>query len=310
MRDITPKIPSKREALASGKLFLSQQAFKALKESLLEKGNPFPMAETAAIMAVKSTPLFIPLCHQIPINSVEVLCELDEELRCVKVQCKVLAEAKTGVEMEALTGVLTALLVIYDLVKPVDSSLKISDIKLEYKKGGKKGIWLHPESSYKEELAEEGKNLLSGIKAWVLTVSTSAARGDREDLSGDLIVSYLTNEGASVLGKKIVVDEKERIKESILSFYEKGADLIILTGGTGFSKDDLTPEALKELSIREAPGLGEALRRFSSSPYSYLSRAVSGILKESCIVISLPGNPNSIKEGWQVLRKLLPHALE
>ena len=115
MVDITQKDVVFREAVAEGAIRLRRNTIELIKNKKIEKGDVFTIAKIAGIMAVKNTPQIIPLCHQIPLTNVDLEFEVNEEL--VKVRCIVKAIAKTGVEMEALTGVTAALLAIWDMVK-------------------------------------------------------------------------------------------------------------------------------------------------------------------------------------------------
>jgi len=116
MVDITPKPVVHREAVAEGVIRLKPETVKLILEGRVEKGDVFTAASLAGIMAAKKTPELIPLCHPIPINKVDVECEVIDEER-VRCRARVVTDAKTGVEMEALVAVTTALLTIWDMVK-------------------------------------------------------------------------------------------------------------------------------------------------------------------------------------------------
>jgi cyclic pyranopterin phosphate synthase len=138
MVDISEKIDSLRIAVAEGKIRLRKETVKAILENRLAKGNVLATAVVAATLAVKKTPELIPMCHPIPLSQVEVDFEIqDDEIKAI---CKVKSTGKTGVEMEALTGVSVALLTIWDMVKSMEKdesgnypSTKISDIKVVFK---------------------------------------------------------------------------------------------------------------------------------------------------------------------------------
>jgi cyclic pyranopterin phosphate synthase len=138
MVDISEKIDSLRIAVAEGKIRLRKETVKAILENRLAKGNVLATAVVAATLAVKKTPELIPMCHPIPLSQVEVDFEIqDDEIKAI---CKVKSTGKTGIEMEALTGVSVALLTIWDMVKSMEKdesgnypSTKISDIKVVFK---------------------------------------------------------------------------------------------------------------------------------------------------------------------------------
>ena len=145
MADIADKPVSYRLALASGRITVGEKAFALLRDKSLPKGDALALAEFAGIQAAKQTPSLIPLCHPISLNRVSIHTDLRENERAVDVYAVAEINAQTGVEMEALCGLNIALLTIWDLTKPVNAALAISDIRLQYKSGGKRGDWVHPD---------------------------------------------------------------------------------------------------------------------------------------------------------------------
>ncbi|MQF93908.1 MAG: cyclic pyranopterin monophosphate synthase MoaC [SAR202 cluster bacterium] len=142
MVDISEKNITTRAAYASCIVFLSEKAYQLVKKNQIEKGNVLNIAKIAAISASKKTHDLIPLCHQIPLSKVDVEFILNDENNTIKIQSTALTDWKTGVEMEALTAVSIASLTIYDMCKSVDKSIKITDIKLDKKTGGKSGTYI------------------------------------------------------------------------------------------------------------------------------------------------------------------------
>jgi cyclic pyranopterin phosphate synthase len=145
MADVASKPVTYRLALASGRITVGEDAFGLLRDKALPKGDALALAEFAGIQAAKQTPSLIPLCHPISLNRVSIHTKLREDLHAVDVYAVAEIDAKTGVEMEALCGLNIALLTIWDLTKPINAALEISAIKLEYKSGGKRGDWVHPD---------------------------------------------------------------------------------------------------------------------------------------------------------------------
>ena len=145
MADISAKPVSYRLAIASGKISVGEEAFGHLRNKSLPKGDALALAEFAGIQAAKQTPSLIPLCHPISLNRVSIHSRLLEDEYAVEVFAVAEINAQTGVEMEALCGLNIALLTIWDLTKPVNAALEISDIRLQYKSGGKRGDWVHPD---------------------------------------------------------------------------------------------------------------------------------------------------------------------
>lgn len=139
MVDVGHKPISTRFAMASGHIRMLPETFKAIQANGLKKGDVIPVARLAGIQAAKKAAELIPLCHQLPLSSVEVLVKLDEALPGLVVEGIARTTAQTGVEMEALTAVSVALLTIYDMAKAVDRTMMISEIVLREKRGGASG---------------------------------------------------------------------------------------------------------------------------------------------------------------------------
>ncbi len=153
---------------------------------------------------------------------------------------------------------------------------------------------------------------LGEIGAAVLTISTSKARGEGEDLSGPALAAFAERVGATVVGTEVIPDERELI-EGRLRWWcdEGGCELVLTTGGTGFSLDDVTPEATRAVLDREAPGLPEAMRAASQehTPMWMVSRGVAGT-RGRTLIINFPGNPPAIDQAGSALLEALPHALK
>ena len=146
MVDIGEKMPTERVAVASGCINMSPKAVRILAEGSAKKGDVLGVARVAAIQGAKQTSFLIPLCHQIALTHVRVDFEIDLDVSRVKAIVTASTTAATGVEMEALTGVNVALLTIYDMLKAVDKSMSMSQIRLESKTGGKSGDYTFEES--------------------------------------------------------------------------------------------------------------------------------------------------------------------
>ena len=145
MADISAKKTTRRVAIAAGKIRVGHEAFGLIRDGGMPKGDPLAMAEVAGIQAAKQTPALIPLCHPISLNRVMIHSVLRPEDHSVELYCVAEIAEKTGVEMEALTGLSVALLTIWDLTKPVNPALEITEQRLVYKSGGKSGTWVHPD---------------------------------------------------------------------------------------------------------------------------------------------------------------------
>lgn len=306
MADIGTKTVTHRIACAEGRIYMNQEAFDLIKQNKLHKGNPIPMAETAGILAVKKTADMLPLCHPLILDKIAFQFELEEEKRAIHVECAVSAHEKTGVEMEALMGVQVALLTIYDLTKPVDPALTISDVRLKSKQGGKRGFWQADSGHFKSE------HSFGDVRVAVLTVSDRASRGEYSDVAGEVLKETLKTWGAQVVEDAIVSDEQAEITDKLIHYADElGLPLIVTTGGTGMAKRDHTPEVVVSLCDRMLPGFGELLRHSGSAftSYSWLSRAVAGIRKGT-LIVTLPGSPKAVTEGLEALKIPLLHAIQ
>ena len=141
MVDISDKKASKRVAIASGSVNVSKKTLELIKNDNVEKGDIFSTARIAGIMASKKTHELIPLCHNINIDYIKVDISVDSKMSSINVICESQTTQKTGVEMEALVACSVACLTIYDMIKSRDKKASITDIKLDFKSGGKSGIY-------------------------------------------------------------------------------------------------------------------------------------------------------------------------
>jgi cyclic pyranopterin monophosphate synthase len=139
MVDVGDKADTDRWALARGEVHLQAETIQLIRDGLMKKGDVLSVAQIAGIMAAKKTSELIPLCHPLAINQVEVKLELDDRLPGVQIAATVRTRGKTGVEMEALTAVSVAALTVYDMVKAVEKTGRIQNIRLVEKHGGKSG---------------------------------------------------------------------------------------------------------------------------------------------------------------------------
>jgi len=150
------------------------------------------------------------------------------------------------------------------------------------------------------------------IRFGVLTISDRSSRGERPDASGPILEELVLSQGGVVVKKDIVPDDLETLQEKLISWVDGGElDVILTTGGTGFSPRDVTPEATQAVIEREAPGLAEAMRATSLqiTAHAMLSRAVAGIRAQT-LIINLPGSPKAARENFQVIQVVLGHAVQ
>jgi molybdopterin adenylyltransferase len=151
----------------------------------------------------------------------------------------------------------------------------------------------------------------SQIRALVITVSDACSRGEREDASGKALAQLLRELGADVVETKIVPDDLEPLSELLRTAAVRAdVNLIVTTGGTGFSPRDNTPEATLAVIERAAPGLSEAMRMetLKQTPMAMISRGVCGI-RSGTLIINLPGSPKGVRESFAVIAPVLKHAV-
>ena len=150
------------------------------------------------------------------------------------------------------------------------------------------------------------------LKIAVITVSDKGYRGEREDRSGKYIVDYFKENGWVVSDYAIVPDETDIIKDKLIDICDnEKANLIITTGGTGFSLRDVTPEATEEVIEKKVPGFSEMLRieGQKKTPRAILSRGVSGIRKNT-LIINIPGSIKGVKDSLELIYRSLPHGID
>jgi len=293
MIDVSSKFNTLRYARARGELFARPETLEKIRSNQVPKGNVLEVIRAAGIQAAKRTADWIVFCHPIPLDWVEVHCEITTEKLIVDAEVK--SVWKTGVEMEALSAVSGALLNAYDMLKPLDDSLRIGSIELVKKKGGKGDF----QDTFEKPL-----------KVAVLVISDSTFAGKREDKSGKVTMELLKEQPVEVVTYEILPDDKEKIARRLEELVDKeGVELIFTTGGSGLGPKDLTPEATRMVIEREVPGIAEAIRSFGKerTPYAMLSREVVGVRKKS-LIINLPGSSKGARESLQALFPGLLHA--
>lgn len=161
-------------------------------------------------------------------------------------------------------------------------------------------------------MGKNGGEIKNKIRVAVLTASDRSARGEREDLSGRVILEMVSSLGFEVASYGVVPDEKALLKAELTRLAdETGVEVVLTTGGTGVAPRDFTPEATLEVIDKEVPGMAEAMRSagMQKTPFAMLSRAVCGI-RGKTLIINLPGSPKAVRECLEVILPVIPHAVE
>ncbi|WP_128332147.1 bifunctional molybdenum cofactor biosynthesis protein MoaC/MoaB [Apibacter sp. HY039] len=292
MVNITSKNNTLRKAIAQAEVKVSSmETIHAIKENRVPKGNVFEMAKTAGLFAAKKTSDVIPDCHPLPIEFTSITFEINELIITIKTEIHTIY--KTGVEVEAMHASSVVALTMYDMLKPIDKKIEIQNIRLVEKRGGK---------SDKQDVFE------TPLKAAVIVCSDSISAGGKEDRAGKVIMEKLSKCQVEISDYLIIPDEIVQIQENIKKYVSQQLDMVLVTGGTGLSKRDITPEAVQPLLEKEIPGVAEAMRTYGQNrtPLAMLSRSAAGLVKET-LVVTLPGSTKGAEESMDAIFPSLLH---
>ncbi len=288
MIDITAKRTTFREATARARLSMKPETLARIRERAVPKGDVLEISRAVAFHAAKFTPHIFPFTHPVHITGMDIAYRFEENALVIEVTCRGLD--RTGFEVEAMHAAAAAALNAYDMVKPLDDTVRVEEIALVAKKGGK--------SSFRDAPPP-------GLRAGVLVASDSVSAGKKEDRAGQIIWERLEELGVEDIAYRVVPDEPGEIRKQVLAWLEEGRKLVIVTGGTGLSPRDRTPEALRDLLDRDIPGvaLASLVYGLERTPYAMLSRTLAGV-RGDAVILALPGSSRGAREAMDAL---FPH---
>lgn len=292
MKDVSDRPTTLRRAVAEALVTMRPDTVAAIRAGTVPKGDVAAVTRAAGLLGLKRTPELLPFCHVIPLDHAEVEVTVADD--GVRVRVSVTAVARTGVEVEAMTGAAVAALNVYDMVKPLDPTARLGGVQVVRKSGGR--------SDFRRGAA-------AGLRAGVLVVSDSVAAGRAADTSGAAVAADLAAAGVDVAGRAVVADDPGAIAAAVRAWTDDaGLGLVVCVGGTGPGPRDVTPEALRPLLDREIPGLGEAARSHGGerTPLACLSRGLGGLRGEA-VVVALPGAEVAARESLAALLPALLH---
>ena len=286
MLSVSRKPETLRTARAEAILRVRPETIELVRAGKTPKADVLAVARTAATLAAKKTSEMIPYCHNIPLDHIDVTFSLEKD--SIRTEASVATTWKTGVEMEAITCAAVAAVTLYDMLKPVDSEMEVSRIRLLEKHGG---------------IADFQEDYGRKLRATVLVISDSVHEGSREDKSGKTISRMLEANGVEVADYHILPDDREKIEHALKKFSDQDKmDFIITTGGTGVGPRDFTPEATRNVLDKELTGVAESLRVYGQrrTPLAMLSRAVAGV-RGNTVIVNMPGGTKAVTESMEAL---------
>ena len=291
MINITHKTETLRQAIATARVSVSlASTIEAIRHGKVPKGNVFEFSRAAGLLAIKKTSDVIPDCHPLPVEFAAISHHVEGLDIIITVEVHTIY--KTGVEVEAMHGAAITALTIYDMLKPIDKNVQVKEIKLENKKGGKSDF----------------TDIIAGLRCAVVVCSDSVSSQKKTDTSGKKIVEKLQHHHIAAEAYEVIADDKLLIEGKVKEYAAAGYHLLLITGGTGLSPRDVTPEAVRPLLDREVPGIMEAARNYGQqrTPYAMLSRGVAGFVQQM-LIITLPGSTRGAEETMDALFPYVLH---
>lgn len=290
MRDITYKQNTLRTARVTGFVHCSLDSISKIENNEVPKGNIFDIARCAGLMGAKQTAMFIPHCHPVSIDGLDIDFEIIKSLSKTGIQISTFAQSigRTGIEIEALSATSITAVALYDVLKYFkDEELEITDIKLVQKTGGK---------------TDQLKHEINDLEVAVVVASTEIKHGKREDKVSDLCVQMLSDKKCKILSHSIVESDITSIQTELARLVAAKVPFVFVVGGTGIGKNDHTHDAIAGFIDIKLDGISEAIRDYSyqRTPISFLSRLIAGT-KDETFIVSIPGSRNGAMEALNAI---------
>lgn len=291
MMDVCSRLATKRSAVAACELRALPETLQKVQTGDLSDGNPIPLARFAAIQAAKRTHEWIPHCHSISVDCVTVDFKFLKDR--IQIEAQVIATAKTGVEVEAITAASVAAITLYGNLSPIDCSMEIGAIKLVRSSEG--------------ELAAAPEIKWSGL---VIVMSDRVSAGKQVDISGDILLRAMKEHGAQNASLVVLPDDPELLSAAVRQGIDQGLELIVVTGGTGLGERDITHQTLKLLIDRELPGVTSAYLTYSQTrvPTAMLGSPLAGLSRKT-LILAIPGSPGACTDAVACLFPSLVHGI-
>ncbi len=312
MIDINKKNLTFRKSICYGIIYIGKLVFNYIKNNKIFKGNPLILSEISAINAVKNTSKFIILCHPINIENVFIKIYLDNFRYNVNLYCLIKSYSKTGVEIESKFGVLIGMLSIYDLIKSINPYSYINYISLLYKLGGKSGL-IYGNINNIPKLLKYClfNNIFDFVNIYFVLffISDRISCCKYKNLTYKIMFNYININNGIVINSYFIFDSYDLIYKSlyyVVNVYNY--TVILISGGTGYSYNDLSYKVMYNICDKIIFGISEYFKylNFTFNKFTYLSNIIIGLFKQN-ILLLIPGSYKFIYQSLNFMLDFISH---